>query len=116
MAQLKRLVLLVEDVPRAGAFFNALGFSTRPFQGASSLLIDGVWPPLAVTRGPPQAGATATLCFSVPNLQALLPQLIHGCGAELEGGVVFEERGAAATLRHGGQLFTLVEEAAGELS
>jgi hypothetical protein len=29
--------------------------------------------------------------------------------------VVFEERGAAATLRHGGQLFTLVEEAAGGL-
>ena len=111
MAQLKRLVLRVEDVPRAGAFFNALGFATRPFQGAS-LLVDGVVPPLAVTRGPPQAGATATLCFSVPNLQALLPQLIHGCGAELEGGVVFEERGAAATLRHGGQLFTLVEEVA----
>jgi len=57
-------------------------------------------------------GGAQLINFLGSNLPALLPRLIHECGAELEGGVVFEERGAAATLRHGGQLFTLVEEVA----
>jgi hypothetical protein len=57
-----------------------------------------------------QQGAAA-LCFAVPNLHSLLPRLLNECGAELEGGVEFDaQRGAVATVKHGGVFFTLTEE------
>lgn len=114
LPRLTRIVLFVADVPRAGTFFNTLGLATKPFRD-SSLLVDGVSPPLALTQsqgggGPPQQGAVA-LCFAVPNLHSLLPRLLNECGAELEGGVEFDaQRGAVATVKHGGVFFTLTEE------
>lgn len=104
------MVLLVSDMPRAGAFFAALGLPVRASNG--SLLVDSVTPPLALSQGPPlPVEPTASVVLRVGNLMELVPRLLHECGAELVGALEFEPAGAVATVRCGNHLFTLVEKA-----
>eukprot|EP00941_MAST-03F_sp_MAST-3F-sp1_P004026 g4026.t1 len=116
MANLKRILLLVRDVPRAVEFYHrGLGL---PIVHSSSnwaeLSTGNGSTPLCLTAANNEAAATTgyspLLSFNVDDLDNILTNCL-GLGGTMDGAIKFRENGRAVAIRtpEGGQMISLFE-------
>jgi catechol 2,3-dioxygenase-like lactoylglutathione lyase family enzyme len=119
MAALRRIVLLVRDVPAAARFYtDGLGLQVAAMSDDWAQLLPGgaAAPPLVLRRadgGEAQltAGYTPMLQFDVTDMDALVPRLL-ALGAHLDGRIQYGPHGKVAALRSpDGHMIGVVEPA-----
>jgi predicted enzyme related to lactoylglutathione lyase len=115
MASLKRILLLINDVPRAAAFYNqGLGLEIRHATPTWAELCTGPGnTPLCLGEAGGEAAATTgyspLLSFNVDDIDATVTSVL-GLGGTLDGAIRYEDGGRIAAVRSpDGQMLTLFE-------